>query len=367
MEGEDSDTYLDQKVRFTFSGYGEDVGANPYYPVSAEEGIIRIPYALSLLKQKQIEKSPYRRSDDFEDFPICKDNKGTIKVYHPGQLWWVLEYGYLPEFPVENSKAEQIYEKAKSILRAIITDDMTQMQKSKAIYDYICEFNVYANDYFINRDTIAQPTNAPEQSLIGVFDRGRAVCEGIAQTFTLLASMEGIDSYYVSGRVHAWNTFIIDGKQYFVCCTLGDTCVDMKDDSWRLPDDVGSRFGIHTDGYFMTPFAFSTSNPINNMRKDLEITVVENVLFDTLLDTDYDYLINDEEELLAVIKAVVDLELTGRYYITLAADGLNLFDQKYLKAALAAANFSGQFSIHPFGRQGNDYNYYSIVFYEYEK
>ena len=117
----------------------------------------------------------------------------------------------------------------------------------------------------------------------------------------------------------------------------------------------------------MTPFAFSTSNPINNMREDLEITVVENVLFDTLPGTEYDYIINDEEELSAVIKAVVDLELTGRYYITLVADGLNLFEQKYLKAALAAADFEGQFSIHPFGREGDDYDYYSIVFYEYEK
>ena len=242
---------------------------------------------------------------------------------------------------------------------------MSQMQKCKAIYDYICENNVYATDYYLYQATSAK-AYSPEQSLIGLFDRGRAVCEGISQTFTLLASIEGIDSYYISGGVHAWNTVVIEGKQYFICCTLGDSSIEVKDASWLLPDDVGSYFGVHDYGYFMASFAFETSNPINNMRDDIEITVVENVMFDTLPGTEYDYVINDEAELAAVVAAVVDLELTGRYYFTLATDSLMLTETKYIKNALKATDFEGNFYVTPLGRMGDDFSYYTIVFYEYE-
>jgi hypothetical protein len=277
----------------------------------------------------------------------------------------------LPTFPLENSKAEQIYERAKDILRSIITEDMTELERCKAIFDYVCENTVYANDYWASNN---QQSGSPEQTAIGFFDRGRTVCEGYSDAFMLLARIEGIEAYRASGHKaaggagHAWNYVVMDGKYYRVCTQYSDSFIATPA-GWGLPDDIGNNLQYHAYGEFMvTDTYFAKIFPINNMPKDVEFSILENPYIDKIPGTDYDYAIGSERELAAVIKAVVDLDLTGRYYLTLKDDGLNLFDTRFIRNALNAAGFDGSFHIEvtPL-REGDTTNTYVVFFNEKEK
>ena len=60
--------------------------------------------------------------------------------------------------------------------------------------------------------------------LEGVLENGIAVCNGIAKTFVLLCSIEGITAVKVNGQTsdkapHAWNKVLINEKWYIVDST----------------------------------------------------------------------------------------------------------------------------------------------------
>lgn len=168
------------------------------------------------------------RSASFDDFAINKNNNGTMAVYNSEALWWALEHNYLPTFPEKNTKAEAFYNEAKDILREIINDDMTDYEKTLAIFEYLVDRVDY--DY----DAFEAPFDEKANDnvcyyLEGVFEYNRAVCDGKSKAFVLLCRMEGIealrdwgDSYFQGRAGHAWNYVKLDGTWYMVDTTAGD-------------------------------------------------------------------------------------------------------------------------------------------------
>ncbi|MBQ2733595.1 MAG: hypothetical protein IJF74_05495, partial [Clostridia bacterium] len=253
--GDAVNVFKDELVKFTFTGWEGEKMYGPYVAPTEQSGV-NFTDAAAVLRQKYvIENSPYKRSDKFEDFPIVKNNIGSIAVYNPSQLVWALEYNLLPTFPLENSKAEYIYEQAKAVLRSIITDDMTEVQKCKAIFDHICQNAVYAVDYYLQG---SGDYNAPEQSVIGFFERGRVVCEGYAETFCLLAGIEGIEVHRIRGDFlanklggHMWNAAVIDGKWYEICATQSDNTMRGWPDNWFDDEAEGRGHDTHSYRHFL--------------------------------------------------------------------------------------------------------------------
>lgn len=174
------------------------------------------------------------RSENFDNFAINKNNNGEMAVYNSESLWWALEHNYLPVFPAKNTKAEAFYEKAKSILRKIINDDMTDYEKTLAIFEYLVD--VVAYDYDAYEEIEDGDTNNVCFFLEGVFEYNRAVCDGKSKAFVMLCRMEGIECLRdfgestSGGAGHAWNYVKIDGVWYMVDTTAGDAGVIFAED-----------------------------------------------------------------------------------------------------------------------------------------
>ena len=173
------------------------------------------------------------RASDFDDFPINKSNDGEMAVYNSESLWWALEHNYLPVFPVKNTKAEAFYNEAKSILRKIINDDMTDYEKTLDIFEYLVDMVAY--DYDAYAEIASGDTNNACFFLEGVFEYKRAVCDGKSKAFVMLCRMEGIECLRDFGEStdggagHAWNYVKIDGVWYMVDTTAADAGVTFSD------------------------------------------------------------------------------------------------------------------------------------------
>lgn len=182
---------------------------------------------INMLVRDTLDGGP-TRTKSFNNFAINKNNAGEMAVYNSESLWWALEHNYLPVFPVKNTKAEAFYEQAKSILRKIINDDMTDYEKTLAIYEYLIDAVSYDFDAYNALDTKDDSPNNVCYFLEGVFEWNRAVCDGKSKAFVVLCRIEGIEclrdfgSSYSGGAGHAWNYVKLDGTWYMVDTTVGD-------------------------------------------------------------------------------------------------------------------------------------------------
>ena len=174
-----------------------------------------------------------QRSDDFDDFAINK-SLYQYKASTTDQLCYVLERGVLP-ICKEDSSAFVIYNKMKEVLRNIVTDDMADVEKIKAIHDYLVMNVTYDNDLLV---LLSNGTSNIKEYygfyLEGVFNDNEAVCEGISKAFMAMCNIEGIPCVFVegydtknpSGVGHAWNKVYVDGAWYIVDVTSDGTIIN---------------------------------------------------------------------------------------------------------------------------------------------
>ena len=113
-------------------------------------------------------------------------------------------------------------------MRQIVSDNMTDYQKTLAIYEWLC-FNTHYDHELLEIDAAISQGKMSGSSfdyrgfyIEGVlFDDGQAVCDGIAKTFALLCGLENIECYKVIGISntelnqsnnvdHAWNKVKLD-------------------------------------------------------------------------------------------------------------------------------------------------------------
>ncbi|MDE5756911.1 MAG: hypothetical protein K2I23_07465, partial [Clostridia bacterium] len=178
------------------------------------------------------------RSNDFDGFAVNNLQK-TAKVEYSEELYLALERGVRP-IPKQGSPAQTVYEKAKTILRTIIDDNMNDFQKVHAIVDWLSENVTYNWDLAAELGNVSPSSDAynkfysyRELFLEGAILDGLAVCNGYAKAVSLLCGIEGISCYKIKGasgkgsgtppnRVypqHAWNKAYIDGSWYVVDST----------------------------------------------------------------------------------------------------------------------------------------------------
>ena len=197
-------------------------------------------------QKEEVQPSAYattKRAETYDDFKVNTREK-TQKVYNSDQLYFALEYGYKPIFPAGTSPAKTVYEYAKTILRDICSDDMTDYQKALAIYEWVC-YNVHYDWDLVEVSNLtskyATAESVPNEAMRAIykklkgnsayihnfrgfyiegvfFDGGQAVCDGISKTYALLCGMEDIDCYKTYGTAgsgadaagHAWNKVKLD-------------------------------------------------------------------------------------------------------------------------------------------------------------
>jgi hypothetical protein len=105
---------------------------------------------------------------------------------------------------------------ASDIIDEVTTDDMSDYEKEKAIYEWLCT-NVSEDDSV----TIAVPDPDAADGVdrpYGVLKDRKAVCVGYATTFRLMMNMLGIDCMVVHDKYlsHSWDLVNIGDGWYFV-------------------------------------------------------------------------------------------------------------------------------------------------------
>ena len=198
-------------------------------------------------------------------FPIdLREN--TVSVSYTDELYFAAENNSRP-MSAAGSSAQIVYDKAREILRQIVTDDMTDVEKAHAIYDWIM--------WQVTYDTPASETEKGGESysayyLEGVFGDGTtsiagvkyepyAVCDGMSKAYSLMCNIEGIPCVRVTGVAgsslsdaggHAWNKVFVNNAWYIVDCTWGDAYGELSLDIFRTKS---YEMGLHdylfrTDG-----------------------------------------------------------------------------------------------------------------------
>lgn len=109
------------------------------------------------------------------------------------------------------SRREAAYEKAKSVVASIPSDCDTEKKKAEYLYNYVAENSVYTTDGYSTR-------NVPIAELL--FE-GKAICDGYADTVTMLFNMAGIEAASANGinnsknQGHTVNFAKLDGEYYY--------------------------------------------------------------------------------------------------------------------------------------------------------
>lgn len=257
------------------------------------------------------------RADDFDDFAINKVKK-TIEVRTSNQLVYALECGLNPVCK-PGSSAESVYNKAKAVLREICDDDMTQIEKARAIYEWIiinCEYdNAAVRSNYIMDNWWSYDAWFAE----GVFNNGVAVCDGLAKAYLIMAKLEGIPTVRVNSSDHAWNKVFIGGEWYGVDTTHGNVIVN-------------GRYEVLT----YTSFMFTDEYKENSGDFAVNYTeLVADEAFDYYSYADYD---ESNTEVDLYVTSVEDLKLILNHFKDL------LYNTSYLTIEIAVDSSFSDFN-----------------------
>lgn len=113
---------------------------------------------------------------------------------------------------------QRFEEETDRILRSIIKPGANSVQKVLAIHDYLVNNVAYDEDELYRRKS-----SVITHTAYGAIVEKKAVCEGIAYAFSLLANRVGISTTVVNGIAdggeHAWNMIQIGSEYYHIDAT----------------------------------------------------------------------------------------------------------------------------------------------------
>lgn len=124
-----------------------------------------------------------------------------------------------------STEGKEVFDAAFSVVDQIITENMTDSEKVKAIHDYL----IYHANYVNNGDYASAEKWA--YGAEGVLLHGEGVCQSYAIAFYMMATAAGVECEYVTGVAtsspgssdgHAWNRVKLDGVWYYIDCTWDD-------------------------------------------------------------------------------------------------------------------------------------------------
>lgn len=129
----------------------------------------------------------------------------------------------------ETTTTEPPSQLVKNVINKIITDNMPELEKVKAIHDWMLMNIDYDYQNYLN-DTVP----ATSINVEGVLTTKYAICDGYAKTFLALCEAADLACVHVVGDtpngLHAWNQVKIDGIWYNIDVTWDDPVKDAFDD-----------------------------------------------------------------------------------------------------------------------------------------
>ncbi|OOM79835.1 transglutaminase-like domain-containing protein [Clostridium sp. BL-8] len=136
-------------------------------------------------------------------------------------------------YKTTKSEEEYINTELNKVIKSIITDNMTDVDKVKKINDYLVNRLDY--DYGLTSDTAYTALTT-----------GKATCEGYALTAYKMLELAGIENRIVVGKIngvgHGWNLVRLNNKWYQLDITNNDAT--NSDKYFLTSDDVLKKDGF---------------------------------------------------------------------------------------------------------------------------
>lgn len=133
---------------------------------------------------------------------------------------------------------DYVLDKVQKVIDEYTDNDMCDMQKAKALHDWLCSKLTYNKN---DRDLKA--INHSDET---AFLNDTTQCEGYSRAYNILLNAAGIPTCYVHSSTHAWNVAKIDGH-YFHIDTTWDDHNNEKSYDWfmRSDDELKKAGGDH--------------------------------------------------------------------------------------------------------------------------
>lgn len=161
---------------------------------------------------------------------------------------------FLPQYFCNREQIETYNGRIQECVSRIVSDmgllNYSELEKEKRVHDYLCLNCTYDHEA-LNTSKVNRLVAA--HSIIGVFAKQRAVCEGIAKATKLILNTVDVGCIVVSGKAslfqrgeHAWNIVKVNGQAY------------QLDTTW---DMANTKNGMVNYDYFnLTDAAISTDH-----------------------------------------------------------------------------------------------------------
>lgn len=230
---------LNEQEKFVYDTYKYAYENNISHLFFEEELISECNYTLKELLEIFTLDTPV-----IEQNIICGEDKGSYTIdnqflYRNVEREIKGSYINIDIFTKEKkAKREKALKHAKKI-KFDFTEDMSDFDKAKAIYSYLGENVEYVNDDSENQEKVIMNTHY----LYDAICRKKTNCDGFANAFSLLCSMNGIRNFEKNDNRpegetgHTWNSVYLDGAWYNVDAT---GAVEVTQEDWRK--DLFGRF-----------------------------------------------------------------------------------------------------------------------------
>lgn len=179
--------------------------------------------------------------------------------YDYGTMTLVVKYEYTVDEMV--SRQNEIMAEGKKIIEDIITTDMDDAEKRRAIYDYLEENTSYDDAALEN----AEENNFQKVddkyrdsfSTYGILVKKVGVCQSYAYTYDYLCELAGVECIMVTGDMmgylpHAWNKVKIGNEWFVIDVTNNEKSLGIKDFMYENPDQIATALGYFEDDLFYT-------------------------------------------------------------------------------------------------------------------
>ncbi len=158
------------------------------------------------------------------------------------------------------AKQQEIMNKADEIIAEYITDDMSDEEKVKAIYDYLVNNCVYDDEALAAaEESNFKKTDSDEFedafNTYGTLVNGKGVCMSYAYTFRLLCDLSSIECVVTTGYLdgnlpHAWNMVKIGEQWYEVDATNNAVTMGIPYFLFQADSELAAATGYTKDEKF---------------------------------------------------------------------------------------------------------------------
>ena len=204
------------------------IGDRYYYNrlSDSEKNIYVALYKGIISLEKEIQFSKILPKEEIRNvfLAISKDNPHLYYFNQTHMDIHTTPYGsvLLPQYFCDRNQIEIYNKRIELCVTEIVSSldllNCTEFEKVKRLHDYFCLKVVYDHEA-LNTSKVNRLVAA--HSIIGVFAKQRAVCEGIAKAFKFILNAVNVACIIVDGKAdlykdggHSWNIVNIEGKPY---------------------------------------------------------------------------------------------------------------------------------------------------------